>query len=265
MIADLFDAFFFDLDGVVYVGKRTTPGAAETITALRERGKAVRFLTNNPMDRARIAWRLSSYGVDADVGEVITAGWAAAHYLRERGTKRAWVLGEIGLHDEITQAGILEVEGEGCEAVVVGWDDAVTLGVVRYAALAIKKGADFVATNVDSTYPTLEGDMAGVGAVVAALATGSGREPVVVGKPFPPMFQAAIDSVGVPRSRIVMIGDTPESDILGAHRAGIASLLMGDVAAPPEADPGHPNGRVQTLRDLLTPGGAARVFLHPKG
>ena len=91
MIADMFDVFFFDLDGVVYIGGRATPGAASTLDRLRGMGKAIRFLTNNPTTRSEIADRLRWHGIEAEIGEIITAGSATADYLagdRDRGHAR---------------------------------------------------------------------------------------------------------------------------------------------------------------------------------
>ena len=122
------------------------------------------------------------------------------------------------------------------------------------AALAVRNGALFVATNIDRTFPTAEGPVAGVGALVEAIRTGSGREPVVVGKPFPPMFDEALASAGFPRDRTVMVGDTPEVDILGAHRAGVSAILMGDAPLSGEGDFRRPDGRISSLPDLFAPG-----------
>jgi HAD superfamily hydrolase (TIGR01450 family) len=253
VIADMFDCFFFDLDGVLYVGGKTTPGAAESLDTLRCMGKAIRFLTNNPTTRVRIADRLRGHGIAAEMNEIVTAGSATAKYLAEQGISRAWVIGESGLHKEVEMAGILPAGEKDCEALVLGWDETATLAMVRRAALAVRNGALFVATNIDRTFPTAEGPVAGVGALVEAIRTGSGRDPVVVGKPFPPMFTEALASAGFPGNRTVMVGDTPEVDILGAHRAGVSAILMGDAPLSGEGDFKCPDGRISSLPDLFSP------------
>ena len=134
MIADLFDCFFFDLDGVLYVGGETTPGAAESLDPLRSMGKAIRFLTNNPTTRVRIADRLRGHGIAAEMDEIVTAGSATAKHLAERGIMRAWVIGEAGLHREVEMGGILPAGEKDWEAVVLGWDETATLAAVRRAA-----------------------------------------------------------------------------------------------------------------------------------
>jgi len=264
MIASQFGCFFFDLDGVLYVGGAATPGAVESLDTLRSMGKHIRFLTNNPTTRIRIADRLRGHGIAAGMDEIITAGSATAKYLAAEGITKAWVIGEQGLHREIEMAGISSAGEEDCEAVVIGWDETATLASVRRAALAIRKGALFIATNIDRTFPTPEGPVAGVGALAEALRTGSGKDPVVVGKPFEPMFREALDSVGLPPDRIVMIGDTPEVDILGAHRAGITALLMGDADTPGGGDFRRPDGRIAALPDLFDPARKTDLWHLPR-
>ena len=265
MIAEQFDAFFFDLDGVIYIGGSATPGAAGSLQTLRRMGKGIRFLTNNPTDRQRIASRLRNHGIEAEMGEIVTAGSATAQFLAGEGIRRVWVIGEEGLRSEIEGTGIIAAREEQCEAVVVGWDDGATMADIRRAALAIRKGALFVAANADPSYPSPEGPVAGVGVIVEALRAGSGKEPVVVGKPFIPMFREAIASVGIPPGRIAMVGDTPDIDVTGAHRAGITALLMGDAPVSGEGDPfRRPEGRIETLRDLLKPGGKAGIWKFPE-
>jgi glycerol-1-phosphatase len=228
-IADRFDVFLFDLDGVVYVGDDPLPNAVESLLRLREAGKKLRFLTNNPrLTRKQLARRLAGMGVEAHEEEVVSSGWATALYLREEGIGSAYVLGSRGLVAEVLGAGIEVVDRGPCEAAVVGADDLVTYGHIRQASSAVFSGARFVATNADRTYPSPKGLLPGTGAIVAAVQTTTGTEPVVIGKPFPPMFDAALKSAGVGRERAVMIGDSPETDIEGARRAGIPAVLISE-------------------------------------
>lgn len=226
-IAESFDAFLFDLDGVVYVGDEPLPDAVESLARLREAGKRLRFLTNNPrLTRTQLARRLVGMGAQAQEEEVVSSGWATARYLQREGIGSAYVLGSRGLIAEVLSAGVEVVDGGPCEAVVVGADDLVTYGHIRQAASGVFSGARFVATNADSTYPSPAGPLPGTGAIVAAVRTTTGVEPVVVGKPFSPMFDAALESAGVKRERTVMVGDSSETDIEGARRAGITGVLV---------------------------------------
>lgn len=253
-IAERFDAFLLDLDGVVYVGDEPLPGAVESLDRLREAGKIVRFLTNNPRQtRAQLARRLVGMGVEAREEEAVTCGWATANYLREEGVASAYVVGSRGLVTEVLGAGVEVVDRGPCEAVVIGADEHVSWAHIRQASTLIFDGARFVATNADRIFPSPKGPLPGTGAIVAAVKETTGVEPVVVGKPFPPMFDAALMSAGVGQDRAVMIGDTLASDIEGARRAGITSVLIspdgkGDLAGD------LPNAVVPDLNALFDPG-----------
>lgn len=226
-IADRFDAFLFDLDGVVYLGDEPLPGAEESLARLRAADKQVRFLTNNPRPtREQVAQKLEGMGIRAYPEEVMTSGRATALYLRENGLGSAYVVGSRGLASEVEGVGVEVVDGGPCEAVVVGADEHVSYAHIRQAARWIFDGARFVATNADGSFPSPRGPLPGTGAIVAAVRATTGQEPVVVGKPFPAMFEMALKTLNAGRDRVVMIGDSLQTDIEGARRAGIVSVLV---------------------------------------
>lgn len=223
-IIDQFDTFLLDLDGVVYLGDSLLPGASRSLQRLRERDKTLRFLTNDPRPtRRNVAARLSGYGIDASIEEIVTCGWSTAAYLSERGIESAYVLGSDGLRREMRQSG-LELAANDAEVVVVGCDEQICYSDIRRAARLIRRGAKFVATNEDATFPTPEGPAPATGTIVAAVRTASGREPVVVGKPNGAMFEAALG--GLDPATAIMIGDSLATDIAGAHRHGLPALLV---------------------------------------
>jgi HAD superfamily hydrolase (TIGR01450 family) len=112
------------------------------------------------------------------------------------------------------------------DAVIVGLDPQVDYGRIAAAMSAVEHGARLVATNADARYPTAEGFLPGAGSIVAALATATGVPPEVIGKPEPAMFTAILEESGIDAASAVVIGDNPDADVVGAHRAGIASLLV---------------------------------------
>lgn len=227
MIAERFDAFLLDLDGVVYLGEQPLPGVGETLARLRGANKRIRFLTNDPRPtRMQLLRRLIGMNIAACDEEIVTSGWATARYLRDQKIKSAYVVGSHGLATEILGAGIEVVDRGPCEAVVIGCDEYVTYSHIREATRLIFNGARFIATNADSSFPSPKGPLPGTGAIVAAVRVSTGQEPIVIGKPFSAMFDIALQRLGVERARTVMVGDTLDSDIEGAVRAGIAGVLV---------------------------------------
>lgn len=228
MIADAYEAFLFDLDGVLYRGADPVPGAAESLTRLRALGKGIAFVTNNSgRTPERVAERLRSVGVDADAGEVETSALTTAAVLAERGIGRAFVVGEAGMVDALSEAGVEVATGEPdtVDAVVVGWDRNADYTKLRVASVLVQRGARLVATNPDASFPASDGTKwPGAGALLAAIETTTGVRGEVIGKPYPPLLLAAHARAG--GGRPLLIGDRLDTDIAGAAGLGWDSLLV---------------------------------------
>jgi 4-nitrophenyl phosphatase len=233
----------FDLDGVIYRGDRAVDGAVKLVADLKGSGIAVRFATNNStVDRRAYVARLGRMGILASHEEVATSTSATIQHLTRKApqVRRVLAVGGRGIADELAAAGYDTVpaadavpEGynggaldQRYDALVVGLDPSFDYRRLAAAISAVRAGALFVATNADALYPTADGFLPGAGAMVAAIAAGSGVEPEVIGKPQPAMFIAALESSGVVPDEAVVVGDNPESDVVAARRAGIHSILV---------------------------------------
>ncbi|MEW2386581.1 HAD-IIA family hydrolase [Micromonospora sp. NPDC047707] len=226
VLVDQFDAFLIDLDGVVYVDDEPLPGALDALVALRRRGRWVRFVTNDPRPtREELVDRLSRIGVAATVDEIVSSGWATARWLRQQNITHVHVLGSRGLEYELRMQGLDTDSATTVEAVVVGCDEDLTYRDVRQASSLICAGARFVATNLDATFPTTDGPWPATGAIVAAIATASGKRPVVIGKPGPEMFRLALKDLPT-GTKAAVVGDTVATDVVGAHRAGLPAIFI---------------------------------------
>jgi glycerol 3-phosphatase-2 len=228
MIADDYDAFLFDLDGVLYRGAEPVDAAAETLATLRSLGKGVAFLTNNSSRTPEaIAEHLTGMGIRAAPEEVETSALATATLLRGRAVASAYVLGEEGLRTALAVAGLTVVDGSatGAQTVVVGWDRGFDYAKLATACVLIQRGASLIASNADASYPVEDGlVLPGAGAILAAIQTATGASAEVVGKPNAPIFRAALDRAG--GGRPLVIGDRLDTDIEGARRLGWDSLLV---------------------------------------
>ena len=228
MIADDYEAFLFDLDGVLYRGDDPVPHAAEALGRLRSLGKGIAFVTNNSgRSPERVAERLRSVGVDAAPAEVETSALTTASVLADRGVQRVFVVGEDGLRTALVAAGIgvADVDAEAVDAVVVGWDRTADYTKLRVASVLVQRGASLVATNADASFPAADGSAwPGAGALLAAIETTTGVRGEVVGKPFPPLLLSALDRAG--GGRPLLIGDRLDTDIAGAMGLGWHSMLV---------------------------------------
>ena len=230
-LLDRFDHFLIDLDGVVYLGDEPTPRAAETFAALKEAGKRRRFITNDPRHTASdYAKKLNRLGIPAEPEEFLTSGRAAALYLQKQGDAETpvFVVGSDGLRSEIEAAGrrvLRGMEGVAAGVVVVGGHERLSYQELKTASLAIQRGAAFIATNRDATFPMPDGLWPGTGPIVAAIETATGVAPIVVGKPEKLIFEIALELLP-PHGRSVIVGDRLDADILGGQRAGLATVLV---------------------------------------
>jgi glycerol 3-phosphatase-2 len=245
-LVDEYDLVIFDLDGVVYLGDQPVAGAVDVLARLRERGTPARaFATNNASRRAAdVAALLTSMGVPAEPGEVVTSAQAAAAVLASRlpAGSPVLVVGAPALVEEVSEVGLRPVPTaeEKPMAVIQGYGPQVGWPHLAEASVAIRAGADWIATNTDNTLPSPRGPLPGNGALVAALATALDRQPdLVVGKPEPTLFEQIARSHGAQRTLVV--GDRIDTDIEAANRAGMDSLLVltgvsqqADVARAPE-------------------------------
>jgi glycerol-1-phosphatase len=258
-LIDAYDAALFDLDGVVYLGAVAVPGAAEGIAGLRNRGVRVGFVTNNANRPPRVvAEHLRELGISAEDIDVVTSAQAAAHLLSTRFGAGAHVLavGGVGVWDALHEAGLVGVRSaeERPVAVMQGWGADLTWNDLNEAAVAIHRGAHWVATNTDLTRPTDRGIVPGNGAAVAAVRMAVDSEPEVAGKPYRPLMDETVQRLGA--ARPIFVGDRLDTDIAGAQAAGLDSLLVftgahsaGDLLL---ADPlSRPTHLGFDLRDLL--------------
>jgi glycerol-1-phosphatase len=229
VLAEGYDAGLYDLDGVLYLATEPVPHAAASVAAARELGLRAAFVTNNASrSPAGVAALLGQVGVPADPHDVVTSAQAAVRLLHDDVPvgSDVLVIGSDDLADAVAEGGYAPVRqaGEGTRAVVQGLSPDVGWVHLAEAAVALHAGARWVAANTDTTYPSPRGPLPGCGAMVAALVTATGREPVVAGKPGPALHAESVERVDAQRPLVV--GDRLDTDVLGAVRAGSDSLLV---------------------------------------
>jgi glycerol-1-phosphatase len=237
VLAEHYDVALLDLDGVVYVGEAAVPGAVSALAAARRHGMRLAFVTNNAArPPQRVAAHLRELGIPAEVDEVITSAQAAAHYLADRLPAGApvLILGAEGLVDAVAERGLTPVHSADDDpaAVVQGYSPDMNWRLLAEGAVAIQRGASWVATNLDPTLPSPRGPLPGNGSLVAALRLATGASPVSTGKPDPTMHRETVERSGAQSPLIV--GDRLDTDVQGATAVGCDSLLvLSGVTTPP--------------------------------
>jgi HAD superfamily hydrolase (TIGR01450 family) len=228
-----YDHVLLDLDGCVWVGDQPTPGAVEAITALRAAGKGVAFVTNDARhsgeEYVRKLWAL---GFRAALEEVVTVGGAVQHVLAETERWRtAYVVGAPVIHRHVAEAGVRILNGLDVpvpDVVVIAAYDDFDYADLRGAVQAVLAGAELLTAGRDATFPMPDGLWPGTGPLVAAVEAATGTVGVNAGKPAAQPFLTALDRLGADaaQSRALVVGDRLDSDLAGAHAAGLDGAIV---------------------------------------
>ena len=225
-------AFIIDMDGVLWHGEKPLPGLLEFFGLLRERQLKFVLATNNAGSTPdQYVAKLARMGVTVTRDEVLTSALATAAYLAQRtvpAETRVFVIGEDGVQQALGEQGFIlrglyEIDAQ---YVVCGMDHGISWDKLATATLNIRNGATFIGTNGDTSLPTERGVTHGNGAILAAIQAGSEVAPTIIGKPEPIMYRQAMERLGVDPAHTIAIGDRLETDILGAIKADIRSIMV---------------------------------------
>ena len=254
-----FSGYIFDLDGTLWMSDELVPGAPETVSSLRAGGRRLVFLTNNSAGtRQTFADRLTHMGILAFPEEIVSTSYVMARYLRQQSPGcRCYVIGADPMREELCTAGLALCDRPGAiDYVVLGIDRDFTYHKLQTAFEAIRSGARFVATNPDPYSPSARGDLADIGALIAAIETASEHKlDRMVGKPDPLIVQTALEAIGLPRDDCLMVGDQLRTDVLAGQRAEVrVALLLRDprVVAELERWNNLPAYGLEALTDLIS-------------
>ena len=236
------DLLIFDMDGVIFKGTEPIPHVVESLNNYYNLNKKVVFFTNNStLTQKAYARKLANMNISCQLKQIYTSSTISSKALSEQYGKQpvAYVVGEEGLiktleenkiqilnkrhsADEIIQNNKIE-----CTFVIAGLDRTLTYNKLAAATQLINRGAEFYATNTDSSLPDKYGFLPGAGSIVKAISVASGKNPLkTFGKPSPEGILQILDQFKVSPENAIMIGDRPETDILCAKNAGINSALV---------------------------------------
>lgn len=225
-------ALIIDMDGVLWHGNRPIAGLGDFFNALREKKLPFILATNNSMStQTQYVKKLANMGVTVEKKEVLTSSMVTAFYLSKQyqaEKTKVFVIGEEGLKAPLLEQGFIltNLDEINADLVVCGLDKQLNWDKLSTATLNIRAGAKFIATNGDFTLPTERGLVPGNGATLAALKAATDVSPKCIGKPEPIMYQQAMSLLGAEISETIAIGDRLDTDILGAVRTGIRSLMV---------------------------------------
>jgi 4-nitrophenyl phosphatase len=224
-----------DMDGVLWHGETPLPGLVDFFDTLQDCGIQFVLATNNASKTPQMyVEKLAKFGVTAALDQIFTSAEATGDFVQKAypaGTA-AFVVGDVGLQTALSTRGfrLLSMDevmaGETAVFVVAGFNPNTTYRQLAAGSLLIHKGADFIGTNPDLTFPSEIGPLPGAGSLLAFIQAATGVQPTVIGKPGPLMFQMAMQKLGGTPQNTAMVGDRLETDIAGGKAAGMQTILV---------------------------------------
>jgi len=258
-IADRYDGFIFDVWGTLYDGGNAFPEALETVRALAGMGKKMLVLSNSPRIPAIVGERLTGIGFDvAWFTEIVTSGGMVADIVGGRRDAEAAALGQrvlwLGRHrfpdtvpdgcftvvESVEEADwILNAGPEGPESRLEDYQSQLSGSAARNLPM--------ICANPDKS--VIHGGARHICAgAMAERYEEMGGKVRYFGKPYPEIFARCLDRIDIPAERVLVVGDNLETDILGANRTGIDSLLLGcGIHATALAQAGGVDARLDAL------------------
>ena len=234
MIYDTFPnlrGVILDMDGVLWKDTQPIGNLPDLFNKMKKSGLGITLATNNATKTTdEYLEKLHGFGVDLEPWQIINSSEAAGFLLRERFPQGGlvFVVGEASLKHILSSYGftISSDLNPDTLAVVAGMDRTLTFEKLRTAALLIRRGALFVGTNPDRTFPTPDGLIPGAGSILAAIETATDTRPIIAGKPASPMFTLAIDRLSLAPEDVLCVGDRLETDIAGGQSVGCKTALV---------------------------------------
>jgi len=222
--------FLFDMDGVLSIGKDPPRYLAgrKTIARIKSSGRKAFVLTNNSTHtREEIHQDLLHLGFKFELDDILTSSYLTALYLTQRFRRQIsfFLVGEKGLLDELQAAGHKFTESNP-DVVVVGFDRGLSYSKLDLALRFLRDNSILIGSYGGAVFMSDKGPALSAGPIIRALECGSHKKAIMIGKPSPRMFNFALKRANERAEYAVMIGDQIETDLLGAKKLGIHTILV---------------------------------------
>ncbi|MFZ7131082.1 MAG: HAD-IIA family hydrolase [Eubacteriales bacterium] len=222
--------FLLDMDGTIYLGNKLIHGVMEFLKKLKDRDIRYIFLTNNSSkDKEEYLDKLNGFGIHAIEDDVFSSGDATIHYLKKYTMyKKIFLLGTPALKRSFEKSGFEVVLKKNSEidCVVLGFDTTLTYEKL-WAACDYVREFPYIATHPDFNCPIEYNKvMPDIGAIIAFIKAATGKEPLIIGKPYPQMLDSIIDHYHMKKEELCIVGDRLYTDIKMGKDLGIQSILV---------------------------------------
>ena len=246
-----------DIDGVLAVSWEPIAGAVDTLTWLRGEAIPFKLITNTTTHtREALATTLRDAGFVVEATDIVTAVAATAEYLRtHHADARVFLLSDGDARADLEGVTLVGADERAAVVVIGGACDDFTYPMVNHIFGLMNDGAVLVGMHRNLYWRTADGLQLDGGAYIAALEEATGTKATICGKPAPAYFEAALEMLGVPAARAVMVGDDVANDVLGAQAIGMTGVLVRTGKFRPadlERADGGPDHVIDSIADLPT-------------
>ena len=234
-VADLFDVFLLDAFGVLNIGEQAIAGTPKRVSDLIAAGKRVIVVSNAAsMRREALVQKYRNLGYPFECRDVISSRDALIARLKTHEDLHWGVMAGDG--DDLSDLGDLRLTILGDDQTVYDTVEGVLLvgsaswTETRQALLEnalAKNPRPVLVGNPDIVAPRDTHFSNEPGHYAHRLARKTGVTPEFYGKPFNGIYDLVFAELGtVDKDRVIMVGDTLHTDILGAHAASVQSALI---------------------------------------
>ena len=222
-----YQGVILDVDGTLLLHGKALPGAGRAVSALRQAGYQLRFVSNTTSrSEAQLAEALTLSGIPAHAEEVQTSVSACLYYLQAHFShSRGFIAVPEALQPRFSQ---LLKTAEQPDYVVLGdLDESFDYAILNQIFNFLRSGAQLVVFHKNPWYFRDGKTWLDSGAFTHALELAGNTQAIVTGKPSPVMFQSAVESMNLDKRQVLVVGDDATTDVAGARNAGLAALLVG--------------------------------------
>lgn len=215
----------FDIDGVLVFQGNVYPGAAELLDFLREKGLAIRIVSNSTLkSRRSCTEKLNNAGFTVYESEVITASFATATYLQALNPRSCWVMLKGEGLEEFND---FNHDTEDPEYIVVGdFREGFTFRNMNKALRLLQNGSKLIVMITEVVDNSMGEVELTVGAYGKMLEEAANVKATYIGKPNRYVFEMALKTMDIEKGKVLMVGDKITTDVVGAKKAGIRSVLI---------------------------------------
>ncbi|MBE6827875.1 MAG: HAD-IIA family hydrolase [Ruminococcaceae bacterium] len=226
-IFDNIKYFILDMDGTFYLGTDIIDGSLDFLKKVRETGKDFCFFTNNSSNNVEVCrTKLHNMGCEADSSQIVISSHVTIDYLkRNYPGKTVYLLGNERLTNDFINAGIT-LDDTDPDIVVLGFDTTLNYEKIHKACRFLAEGRIYIATHPDFNCPTADGFMPDTGSMMAMFKASTGRDPVIMGKPYYTTVEYLTHKLGCKPEELCFVGDRLETDIAIGFNHSLTSVLV---------------------------------------